>query len=174
MNAASPVESMYVPPAAIAALTAGSPHLANGPTVLTSTSPFSISANTELRRRASARRHSVPSRSPSSRSGASDLPASTGATPWTASRSATCRPVKPVAPKMMMRLATCSPTTIAGNDYRSVRDDAEGPLNEKRALGKEHMAEVHRVSVEIGGTEISFETGWMAKQASGAVVVRSG
>ncbi|HEX5781578.1 MAG TPA: polyribonucleotide nucleotidyltransferase, partial [Solirubrobacteraceae bacterium] len=33
---------------------------------------------------------------------------------------------------------------------------------------------MHRVSVEIGGTEISFETGWMAKQASGAVVVRSG
>ena len=36
------------------------------------------------------------------------------------------------------------------------------------------MAEVHRVSVEIGGTEISFETGRMAKQASGAVVVRAG
>jgi polyribonucleotide nucleotidyltransferase len=36
------------------------------------------------------------------------------------------------------------------------------------------MPEVHRVSVEIGGNEISFETGWMAKQASGAVVVRSG
>ena len=36
------------------------------------------------------------------------------------------------------------------------------------------MAEVHRVSVEIGGTEISFETGKMAKQASGAVVVRQG
>jgi polyribonucleotide nucleotidyltransferase len=36
------------------------------------------------------------------------------------------------------------------------------------------MPEVHRVSVEIGGSEISFETGWMAKQASGAVVVRSG
>ncbi len=36
------------------------------------------------------------------------------------------------------------------------------------------MAEVHRVSVEIGGTEISFETGRMAKQASGAVQVRSG
>ena len=36
------------------------------------------------------------------------------------------------------------------------------------------MPEVHRVSVEIGGTEISFETGWMAKQASGAVVVRAG
>jgi polyribonucleotide nucleotidyltransferase len=33
---------------------------------------------------------------------------------------------------------------------------------------------VTRVSVEIAGTEISFETGRMAKQASGAVVVRSG
>ena len=32
----------------------------------------------------------------------------------------------------------------------------------------------HRVSVEIGGTEISFETGRLAKQASGSVVVRSG
>src|SRR4051794_3701205 len=36
------------------------------------------------------------------------------------------------------------------------------------------MSEVHQVSVEIGGTEISFETGKMAKQASGAVVVRAG
>ena len=36
------------------------------------------------------------------------------------------------------------------------------------------MSEVHRVSVEIGGTEISFETGKMAKQASGAVVVTAG
>jgi polyribonucleotide nucleotidyltransferase len=33
---------------------------------------------------------------------------------------------------------------------------------------------VTRVSVEISGTEISFETGRMAKQASGAVVVRQG
>jgi polyribonucleotide nucleotidyltransferase len=36
------------------------------------------------------------------------------------------------------------------------------------------MAEVTTVSVEIAGTEISFETGRMAKQASGAVVVRTG
>src|SRR5690349_2914495 len=36
------------------------------------------------------------------------------------------------------------------------------------------MAEVHRASVEVGGTEISFETGRMAKQASGAVVVSAG
>ncbi len=34
--------------------------------------------------------------------------------------------------------------------------------------------EVSRVSVEIGDTEISFETGKLAKQASGAVVVQSG
>ena len=58
MNAGSPVESMYVPRAAIAARTAGSPHFANGPTVLTSTSPRSSSAKTELRRSASAVRHS--------------------------------------------------------------------------------------------------------------------
>src|SRR6201999_972422 len=36
------------------------------------------------------------------------------------------------------------------------------------------MAEVTQVSLEIAGTEISFETGRLAKQASGAVVVRSG
>ncbi|MGI9081282.1 MAG: polyribonucleotide nucleotidyltransferase [Thermoleophilaceae bacterium] len=33
--------------------------------------------------------------------------------------------------------------------------------------------EVSRVSVEIGGTEITFETGKLAKQASGSVVVQS-
>ena len=36
------------------------------------------------------------------------------------------------------------------------------------------MFEVSRVSAEVGGEEISFETGKLAKQASGAVVVRSG
>ncbi len=35
-------------------------------------------------------------------------------------------------------------------------------------------SDVTRVSVEVGGAEISFETGKLAKQASGAVVVRSG
>src|SRR5437660_12232038 len=39
---------------------------------------------------------------------------------------------------------------------------------------RNHMAEVTRVSAEITGTEISLETGRMAKQASGAVVVRMG
>src|ERR1700754_4061069 len=37
-----------------------------------------------------------------------------------------------------------------------------------------YMSEVHRVTVEIGGTEIAFETGKMAKQASGAVTVTAG
>ncbi|HEX5820143.1 MAG TPA: polyribonucleotide nucleotidyltransferase [Solirubrobacterales bacterium] len=36
------------------------------------------------------------------------------------------------------------------------------------------MFEVSRVSVEVGAEEISFETGKLARQASGAVVVRSG
>ena len=36
------------------------------------------------------------------------------------------------------------------------------------------MFEVSRVSVEVGGQEISFETGKLARQAGGAVVVRSG
>jgi polyribonucleotide nucleotidyltransferase len=36
------------------------------------------------------------------------------------------------------------------------------------------MFDVSRVSVEISGTEISFETGRLARQASGAVVVRAG
>ncbi|MBO0768412.1 MAG: polyribonucleotide nucleotidyltransferase, partial [Solirubrobacterales bacterium] len=36
------------------------------------------------------------------------------------------------------------------------------------------MSDVTRVTLEISGKEISFETGKLAKQASGAVVVRSG
>src|SRR5438094_7300962 len=38
----------------------------------------------------------------------------------------------------------------------------------------EVSAQAHRVSVEVGGTEISLETGKLAKQASGSVVVRAG
>src|SRR5213596_3094721 len=36
------------------------------------------------------------------------------------------------------------------------------------------MFDVSRVSVEVGGDEISFETGKLARQAGGAVVARSG
>src|SRR4051812_29549119 len=46
---------------------------------------------------------------------------------------------------------------------------------DERAARKEHMSEaVTRVSAEIAHQEISFETGRMARQASGAVVVRAG
>jgi polyribonucleotide nucleotidyltransferase len=48
---------------------------------------------------------------------------------------------------------------------------------DRRAARKaEHMSSdaVTRVSVQIAGSEIAFETGKMAKQASGAVVVRQG
>jgi polyribonucleotide nucleotidyltransferase len=38
----------------------------------------------------------------------------------------------------------------------------------------EVTAPVHRVSVTVGGTEIELETGKLAKQASGAVVVKAG
>jgi polyribonucleotide nucleotidyltransferase len=38
----------------------------------------------------------------------------------------------------------------------------------------EVSAPVHRVSVNVGGTEVEFETGKLAKQASGAVVVKAG
>jgi polyribonucleotide nucleotidyltransferase len=46
----------------------------------------------------------------------------------------------------------------------------------RAAEGKRHMTmfDVSRVSREVGGKEISFETGKLARQASGAVVVRSG
>src|SRR5215218_3308605 len=45
-----------------------------------------------------------------------------------------------------------------------------------RGAGAErtYMPEATRVSVEVGGTEIEFETGKLAKQASGAVVVSAG
>src|SRR3954451_13095215 len=43
------------------------------------------------------------------------------------------------------------------------------------AAERKHMSQdVSRVSVEVGGTEISFETGKLAKQASGSVVVTAG
>src|SRR4051794_8034157 len=51
---------------------------------------------------------------------------------------------------------------------RSARQQTE------RRARKEHMAEVHETSVEIGGAQIVFETGRLAKQASGAVLVASG
>jgi polyribonucleotide nucleotidyltransferase len=47
----------------------------------------------------------------------------------------------------------------------------EGKWRKNMAIATERRAEV---SVEIGGREITFETGKLAKQADGAVVIRSG
>src|SRR3954465_9296939 len=67
------------------------------------------------------------------------------------------------------RLLTCLSTTTEVSRRR------RGPLPTSEAgRRKGHMSEVHRVAVEIGGTEIAFETGKMAKQASGAVTVTAG
>src|ERR671919_137093 len=74
---------------------------------------------------------------------------------------------------MMMRLATSSYYHCRQRLPKRQRR-CRGPAYRWAGARKGHMAEVHRVSVEIGGNEISFETGWMAKQASGAVVVRAG
>src|ERR671934_415255 len=51
-----------------------------------------------------------------------------------------------------------------------------GPPTEGRARKARHMSSdaVTTVSVEIAGQEIAFETGKLAKQAGGAVVVRQG
>src|SRR5215470_11482623 len=36
------------------------------------------------------------------------------------------------------------------------------------------MSKTHRVSADLGGKEVIIETGWLAKQAGGAVTVRCG
>src|ERR671923_1043136 len=74
---------------------------------------------------------------------------------------------------MMMRLGTTAYYHCRQRLPKRQRR-CRGPADREAGARKGHMPEVHRVSVEIGGTEISFETGWMAKQASGAVVVRAG
>src|SRR5271167_1487959 len=58
----------------------------------------------------------------------------------------------------------------------SDRRKRNGPPTDGRNRKVVNMSSdgVTRVSVEIAGSEISFETGRMAKQASGAVVVRQG
>ena len=48
------------------------------------------------------------------------------------------------------------------------------PTPSVRATGQEIDLNIVTRSVEIGGKTLTFETGKLAKQASGAVVVRSG
>src|SRR3954453_15575518 len=162
--------------AAIAARTAGSPHPLNGPTVLRSTSPRSASAKTEAGRSTSATRHSrPPSRSESSPRRVAERPARIGLSPCATRRSAVRRPVYPVAPKTVIREGI--PGTVPAILRlltTEANQDEEARCGPSRGPGKEHMAEVHEVSVEIGGAQIVFETGRLAKQASGAVLVASG
>src|SRR3954462_2230783 len=57
----------------------------------------------------------------------------------------------------------------------SVRSHFEACRRPEAAERNNRMdQQVHRVSVEIGGTQIEFETGKLAKQASGAVLVKAG
>src|SRR4029077_1318346 len=57
--------------------------------------------------------------------------------------------------------------------YETIRNGPPTDGRNRKAVNMSSDA-VTRVSVEIAGSEISFETGRMAKQASGAVVVRQG
>ncbi|MGI8730225.1 MAG: hypothetical protein ACR2LK_09600, partial [Solirubrobacteraceae bacterium] len=59
--------------------------------------------------------------------------------------------------------------------YRRQARSRPADRRARPSKGQFHMSTAEtRVSVEIAGKEISFETGKMAKQASGAVVVRQG
>src|SRR5262249_27905863 len=61
--------------------------------------------------------------------------------------------------------------TIPRNLPEMTSNAANPRLHERNGMTSE---DVGRASVEIAGVEISFETGKLAKQASGAVVVRAG
>src|SRR4051812_28003617 len=68
-----------------------------------------------------------------------------------------------------------APSKLLVNDYRSVKTMQRARRHRGGHRERDiYMSEVHRVAVEIGGTEIAFETGKMAKQASGAVTVTAG
>jgi polyribonucleotide nucleotidyltransferase len=58
--------------------------------------------------------------------------------------------------------------------YKDKKKTAPPTDGRRRKVVNMSSNAVTRVSVEIAGSEISFETGRMAKQASGAVVVRQG
>src|SRR5438067_11137468 len=65
------------------------------------------------------------------------------------------------------------PLTVASL-ARNFRKGKQVSRRPEAAERKNMNQNVHRVSVEIGGTEIEFETGKLAKQASGAVLVKAG
>ena len=71
--------------------------------------------------------------------------------------------------------ATVAPCTIIRVREREVLENAGSQSGLPKGKNEYmSMFDVTRVAAEIGGKEISFETGKLARQASGAVVVRSG
>jgi len=63
-------------------------------------------------------------------------------------------------------------STAFGTENKKTEPPTEGRTRKAENMSSD--VAVTRVSVEIAGSEMSFETGRMAKQASGAVVVRQG
>src|SRR2546421_1067305 len=67
------------------------------------------------------------------------------------------------------------PPLVSGAFGKEEEKRSTPPTEGRSKKGTEYMSDaVTRVAVEIEGTEVSFETGKLAKQASGAVVVRAG
>jgi hypothetical protein len=69
---------------------------------------------------------------------------------------------------------TVSSLRWTGSEYERFDDSARRPKGGHRKAVHMSSDAVTTVSVEIAGSEISFETGKVAKQAGGAVVVRQG
>src|SRR5437660_11565127 len=78
-------------------------------------------------------------------------------------------PVKVAQPDQSVRFVRPLPSLLFGRKNMSTSP------TERRSRKELNMSDaITRVAVEIEGREISFETGKLAKQASGSVVVRSG
>src|SRR5271167_4416583 len=93
-------------------------------------------------------------------------------------RRASCRPSSCSAkvsrqPPRRRRTRKADPLSSVGSEQEKQEN---GPPTDGRNRKAVNMSSdsVTRVSVEIAGSEISFETGKMAKQAAGAVVVSQG
>src|SRR5919107_6336600 len=86
-----------------------------------------------------------------------------------------CAPVRRRRRRCGSRVASrvCS-IPWSRSEYEKQDESARRPTGGPGKAAHMSSDAVTTVSVEIAGTEISFETGRMAKQASDAVVVRQG
>src|SRR3954468_21053423 len=76
---------------------------------------------------------------------------------------------------MRIRSTNSTGTDVANSLRLPASVGVFGMSRRPEAAERNNMDEqVHRVSVEVGGTHIEFETGKLAKQASGAVLVKAG